>query len=65
VTLSALLGALGLLIAAEGLVYAAFPAQVKRAIATLLALPEERLRLLGLAAAGLGVLLVAAAAAIS
>jgi uncharacterized protein YjeT (DUF2065 family) len=65
VTLSALLGALGLLIAAEGLVYAAFPAQVKRAIAALLALPEERLRLLGLAAAGLGVLLVAAAAAIS
>jgi uncharacterized protein YjeT (DUF2065 family) len=62
VTLSALLGALGLLVAAEGLVYAAFPAQVKRAVAALLALPDERLRQLGLAAAAFGVLLVAAAA---
>jgi uncharacterized protein YjeT (DUF2065 family) len=65
VTFSALLGALGLLIAAEGLVYAVFPAQVKRAISALLALPEEALRRLGFAAAGLGVLLVAAAGAIS
>ena len=61
-TFSALLGALGLLIAAEGLVYAAFPGHVKRAVAALLALPEDRLRQLGFAAAAFGVLLVAAAA---
>lgn len=60
-TLSALLGALGLVIAAEGLLYAAFPGQVRRALATLLALPDDRLRQLGLVAAALGVLLFAGA----
>jgi len=63
-TLAAFLGALGLLIAAEGLVYAAFPARVREAIAALLALDDAALRRLGLVAAGLGVLLVAIAAGI-
>lgn len=61
-TFTAVLGALGLLIAAEGLVYGAFPAQVKRAAAMLLALPEHRLRQIGLAAAASGVALVGLAA---
>jgi len=61
-TLAALFGALGLLIAAEGLLYAAFPSAVRRAMAALLALSDERLRQLGLATLAFGVLVVALAA---
>jgi len=53
-----LLVALGLLLAIEGLLYAAFPRAMRRALLELLALPPDWLRLVGLAAAGLGVLLV-------
>lgn len=61
-TLPAFLGALGLLIAAEGLVYAVFPGAVRRAMAALLALPDERLRQIGLATLAAGAALVAVAA---
>jgi uncharacterized protein YjeT (DUF2065 family) len=48
-------------IAAEGLLYAAFPAQVRRALAALLSLEDGALRAVGFAAATLGLLLVALA----
>ena len=51
-------GALGLLIAAEGLVYAAFPARVREALTALLTLPDRQLRALGFAVATFGLLLV-------
>lgn len=60
-TVAAFVGALGLLIAAEGLVYAAFPARVREALVALLALPEGQLRGLGLVAAALGLLLLGVA----
>ncbi|QXM25537.1 DUF2065 domain-containing protein [Elioraea tepida] len=56
-----LLAALGLVIAAEGLLYAAFPAQVRRALAALLSLEDGALRAVGVAAATLGLLIVALA----
>ncbi|MFQ3622928.1 MAG: DUF2065 domain-containing protein [Acetobacteraceae bacterium] len=60
-TLAGLIAALGLVIAAEGLLYAAFPGAVRRALATLSALPDPSLRTLGLvtAAVGAAMLLVA------
>jgi hypothetical protein len=61
-SIGAFLGALGLLIAAEGLVYFAFPDAVRRVFATVLAGPEATLRLIGLAMASLGVVLVIIAA---
>jgi uncharacterized protein YjeT (DUF2065 family) len=54
-------GALGLLLAAEGLVYAAFPARVREALTALLALPDDRLRALGFVAAAFGLLLLGVA----
>lgn len=60
-TVAALIAALGLLVAAEGLIYAAFPVQVRQALAALLALPPERLRVVGLGVAAMGAGLVAAA----
>jgi len=62
-SLSAFLGALGLLIAAEGLAYAAFPGRVREALSALLALDDAGLRRLGFAAAAAGLVLLAAAAA--
>lgn len=55
-----LLAALGLAIVIEGLLYAAFPEQMKRMVAQLLMLPSQQLRLaaLGMAAAGLVLLAV-------
>ena len=55
-----LLAALGLAIVIEGLLYAAFPEQMKRMVAQLLMLPSQHLRLaaLGMAAAGLVLLAV-------
>ena len=50
--------ALGLLFALEGLVFAAFPEQAKRAMETVLATPEAALRLVGLASAMGGVALI-------
>ena len=62
-SLSAFLGALGLLIAAEGLAYAAFPGRVREALAELIALDDAGLQRLGFAAAAAGLVLLAAAAA--
>ncbi len=42
-------------LALEGLLYAAFPSAMRRAIAAIVAQPEANLRLGGLAAAALGV----------
>ncbi|AEQ51959.1 DUF2065 domain-containing protein [Pelagibacterium halotolerans] len=55
-----LLAALGLAFVIEGLLYAAFPEQMKRMVAQMIALPSQQLRMaaLGMAAAGLVVLAV-------
>jgi uncharacterized protein len=50
--------AVGLLFAVEGLVFAAFPGAAKRAMESVLATPEGTLRLVGLASAVLGVLII-------
>ncbi|GIX10459.1 DUF2065 family protein [Elioraea sp.] len=63
-TPAALVAALGLVLAAEGLLYALFPGLVRGALAWLVALPETRLRAIGLAAAGLGALTAFAAGAL-
>lgn len=60
-TLAALVAALGLVLAAEGLLYALFPAAVRDALVRLAALPEARLRAVGLVGAGGGALIVLAA----
>ena len=53
-----LVAALGLLLAIEGLMFAAFPGAAKRAAAAIIDAPEGTLRLVGLVAAVLGVVLV-------
>lgn len=50
--------ALGLVFAIEGIVFAAFPATAKRAMASVLETPESALRLVGILCALLGVVLV-------
>jgi uncharacterized protein YjeT (DUF2065 family) len=47
--------ALGLVLALEGVLYAAFPEGMRRALAMALALPADQLRIAGLVAAVLGV----------
>lgn len=49
-----LLTALGLVLVIEGLLYAAFPGPMKRAMETALSLPPQTVRLLGLGAAVFG-----------
>lgn len=56
-----LLAALGLVLAAEGLLYALCPGPVREALAWLVTLPEPRFRAVGLGAAGFGVLIALAA----
>jgi hypothetical protein len=56
--LSDLAVALGLVLVIEGLLYAVFPAGMKRAVAQALALPENILRRAGLIAAASGVAIV-------
>lgn len=53
-----LLAAFGLAVALEGILYSLFPTAMKRFMARLLAEPEQRLRTAGLAAAGIGVIIV-------
>jgi len=53
-TPAALVAALGLVLAAEGLLYALFPATVRAVLGRLIALPDQGLRAVGLAAAALG-----------
>jgi uncharacterized protein YjeT (DUF2065 family) len=52
------LAALGLVFVIEGLVFAAFPAQAKRAIASVMETPEGSLRLIGLGSAVVGLIVV-------
>ena len=52
------LRALGLAIVLEGLCWTLFPGGMRRALLQLLPLPQNRLRLVGLAALALGLLLV-------
>ena len=50
--------ALGLVLVIEGIVYAAFPAGLKRMMATALGTPDSTLRAGGLAAAATGLFIV-------
>jgi uncharacterized protein YjeT (DUF2065 family) len=49
--MSRFLEALGLVFVIEGLVFAAFPAQTRRAVAAVLETPDQTLRLIGLLSA--------------
>jgi len=52
------LTALGLLFAMEGLVFAAFPASVKRAMAHVTETPDTALRIVGIVSAAVGIALI-------
>ncbi len=52
------LAALGLVFVIEGLVFAAFPAQSKRAMQSVLDTPEASLRVIGVGSAVIGLILV-------
>jgi hypothetical protein len=52
------IAALGLVLVIEGLVFAAFPAASKRAMALMFETPESQLRAVGVVSAVLGVLVV-------
>jgi uncharacterized protein len=53
-----LVAAIGLIFAIEGIIFAAFPLGAKRAMAAALHIPDGRLRISGLAAAIVGVVIV-------
>jgi uncharacterized protein YjeT (DUF2065 family) len=50
--------ALGLVFAIEGLVFAALPGPAKRAMASMLDTPDATLRVVGVASAAIGILLI-------
>jgi hypothetical protein len=52
------LAALGLVFVIEGLVFAAFPEQAKRAMASVMTTPEMTLRVIGIGSAVVGLILV-------
>jgi hypothetical protein len=52
------LAALGLVFMIEGLVFAAFPAQAKRAMQSVLDTPDGSLRVIGIGSALVGLILV-------
>ena len=52
------LAALGLVFIIEGLIFAAFPVQAKRAMASVLETPETSLRLIGIGSAIVGLVVV-------
>jgi uncharacterized protein YjeT (DUF2065 family) len=54
-----LIAALGLALAVEGLLFAAFPEAVRRAMTDAAQTPAERMRLVGLISAAVGVVIVA------
>jgi uncharacterized protein YjeT (DUF2065 family) len=56
--MSDFLAAVGLVFVIEGLVFAAFPVQAKRAMASVLETPETTLRAIGIGSAVVGVVLV-------
>jgi uncharacterized protein len=55
---SDLVAALGLALAVEGLLFAAFPEAVKRAMVEAAQTPSERMRIVGIGSAVLGVVIV-------
>ena len=56
--MSEFLVALGLVFAIEGLVFAAFPATVKRAMTRVMETPDAALRVVGIVSAALGIALI-------
>ena len=56
--MSDFLAAIGLVFVIEGLVFAAFPAQAKRAMQSVLETPEASLRLIGIGSAIVGIVVV-------
>jgi hypothetical protein len=56
--MSDFLAALGLVFVIEGLIFAAFPGQAKRAMASVLATPDFSLRVIGIGSAVVGLILV-------
>jgi uncharacterized protein len=56
--MSDFLAAVGLVFMIEGLVFAAFPAQSKRAMSSVLGTPETTLRAIGIGSAVIGLALV-------
>jgi uncharacterized protein YjeT (DUF2065 family) len=56
--MSDFLAALGLVFVIEGLVFAAFPTQAKRAMMSVLETPETTLRMIGLVSALIGLVVV-------
>jgi uncharacterized protein YjeT (DUF2065 family) len=56
--MSDFLVAIGLVFTIEGILFAAFPTMVKRAIAQVLETPDTTLRLIGIVSAVVGVVLV-------
>ena len=50
--------ALGLVFVIEGVVFAAFPAQTRRAVAAVLETPDQALRLIGLLSAMFGIAVI-------
>jgi uncharacterized protein YjeT (DUF2065 family) len=56
--MSDFLAALGLVFVIEGLIFAAFPSQAKRAMQSVLETPETSLRVIGLGSALIGVIVV-------
>jgi uncharacterized protein len=52
------LAALGLVFVIEGLLFAALPAQAKRAMASVLATPEASLRVIGIGSAVVGLVVL-------
>jgi len=57
--MSDFLAALGLVFVIEGLIFAAFPGPAKRAMMSVLETPEASLRIIGIASAVVGVIVVA------
>jgi uncharacterized protein YjeT (DUF2065 family) len=58
VGMSDFLAAFGLVFVIEGLVFAAFPVQAKRAMASVMETPETTLRAIGIGSAVIGLVLV-------
>jgi uncharacterized protein len=56
--MSDLIAALGLALAVEGLLFAAFPEAVKRAMMEAAQAPSDRMRLVGILSAVIGVVIV-------
>jgi hypothetical protein len=56
--MSDFLAAIGLVFVIEGLVFAAFPAQAKRAMQSVLETPDASLRLIGIGSAIVGIVVV-------